>query len=54
MNTMPKILLKNEFFKNPLNPNCIALFLTNSPFSFQNTRAVSNGLSDFHKMIIIE
>ena len=26
--------------------------LTNSPHSFQNTMAISAGLSDFHKMII--
>ena len=50
---MSKILLRNDCFKNPLNPNCIDLFLTKSPLSFQNTIAVSNGLSDFHKMIVI-
>ena len=38
-------------FKNVLNPSCIDLFITNSPLSFQNTIAVSNGLSDFHKMV---
>ena len=25
---------------------------TRHPFSFQNTKAVSNGLSDFHKMVV--
>ena len=35
-----------------MNPSCIDLFITNSPLSFQNTIAVSNGLSDFHKMVI--
>ena len=30
----------------------IDLFVTNSPWSFQNTIAVSNRLSDFHKMVI--
>ena len=39
-------------FKNPENPSCIDLFLTNSPKSFQNTCVVSTGLSDFHKMIV--
>ena len=38
-------------FKNVLNPSCIDLFITNSPLSFQNT-VISNGLSDFHKMVI--
>ena len=32
--------------------NCIDLFITNSRLSFQSTIAVSNGLSDFHKMVI--
>ena len=35
-----------------MNPSCIDLFITNRPLSFQNTIAVSNGLSDFHKMVI--
>ena len=39
-------------FKNPDNPSCIDLFITNSPKSFQNTTAISTGLSDFHKMTI--
>jgi hypothetical protein len=38
-------------FKNPVNPSCIDLFLTNSATSFENTTTVSTGLSDFHKMI---
>ena len=39
-------------FKNVENPSCIDLFLTNSPNSFQNTFAISTGLSDFHKMVL--
>ena len=39
-------------FKNALNPNCIDLFMTNSPLTFQNIIAVSNGLSDFLKIVI--
>ena len=46
------IVKENTCFKNALNPSCIDLFITNSPLSFQNTIAVSNGLSDFHKMVI--
>ena len=26
--------------------------MTNSPLNFQNTIAISDGLSDFHKMVI--
>ena len=39
-------------FKNPDNPSCIDLFVTNSYRSFMKTMAVSTGLSDFHKMIV--
>ena len=46
------IVKENTCVKNALNPSCIDLFITNSPLSFQNTIAVSNGLSDFHKMVI--
>ena len=47
-----KHVKENTCFKNALNPSCIDLFITNSPLSFQNTIAVSNGLSDCHKMVI--
>ena len=43
---------ENVCFKNALNPSCIDLFITKSPLSFQNIIAVSNVLSDFHKMVI--
>ena len=39
-------------FKNPGNPSCVDLFITNSSGSFMRTSAVSTGLSDFHKMIV--
>ena len=39
-------------FKNPNNPSCIDLFITNSYRSFQKTTTVSTGLSDFHKMTV--
>ena len=39
-------------FKDVWNPSCTDLFITNSSLSFQNTIAVTNGLSDFHKMIV--
>ena len=34
------------------NPSCIDLVITSSSSSFQNTIAISTGLSDFHKMVI--
>ena len=39
-------------FKNPVNPTCIDLMLTNSYRSFQNSCAIETGLSDFHRMIV--
>ena len=38
--------------KNPENPRCIGLFITNSVMSFQNTTTLASGLADFHKMIV--
>ena len=38
-------------YKNPLNPSCIDLFLTNNVNSFQKTFVSETGLSDFHKLI---
>ena len=40
------------FFKNPSNPSCIDLFLTNNAHCFQKSSVFENGLSDFHKLIV--
>ena len=39
-------------YKSLSNPSCIDLVITNTSSSFQNTKAISTGLSDFHKMVI--
>ena len=39
-------------FKSLTNPSCIDLVITNSSCNFQNTKAVSTGLSDFHEMVV--
>ena len=39
-------------FKNPENPYCIDLFITNSTGSFQNKTTLASDLSDVHKMIL--
>ena len=36
-------------FKNPINPSCIDLLLTNKKMCFQNSKALETNLSDFHK-----
>ena len=40
-------------FKNPTNPKCIDLMLTNRHCSFQNLCVIETGLSDFHKLTVI-
>ena len=42
----------NTCFKSLKNPLCIDIFLTNCHKSFQNTNAISAGMSDRHKMIV--
>ena len=44
------IIKEKTCFKNPENPTCIDLILTNRPRSFQDSTVVETGLSDFHKM----
>ena len=39
-------------FKNPTNPKCIDLMLTNRHRSFQNLCVIETGLSDFHKLTV--
>ena len=39
-------------FKNPENPACINLILTNKLLSLKNTHVTETSLSDFHKMIV--
>ena len=34
------------------NPSCIDLFSTKSALSFQSTKTISTGLSDFHKLVL--
>ena len=36
-----------NYHKNPPNPSCIDLILTNSPLSFQSSGVIETGLSDF-------
>ena len=51
-NNLKNIVKEPACFKNPVNPSCIDLFLTNTSNSFQGTKTVSTGLSDFHKMVL--
>ena len=37
-------------FKNPYNPSCVDLFITNRQKSFQNSTVIGTELSEFQKM----
>ena len=39
-------------YKNPENPSCIDLFLTNCSRGFHSTCLYETGLSDFHKLVV--
>ena len=46
------ILKQATCYKSLSNPSCIDLAITNSSSSFQNSEAISTGLSDFHRIVI--
>ena len=45
------IFSEKTCFKSKDNTSCIDLFITDCPNSFENTSAITTGLSDFHKMV---
>ena len=47
---LKKLVSEPSCLKNPDNPSCIDLFLTNYSRGFQDTQVIETGLSDFHKM----
>ena len=49
---LKNIIRVKTCFKNPNNPSCIDLIITNTTKSFQNSMVIEAGLPDFHKMCI--
>ena len=49
---LESIINKPTCFKNPKNPSCIDLVLTNKQERLLKTKTVETGLSDFHKMVV--
>ena len=47
------IVKEKTCFRSISNPICIDLFLTNNALSFQSTKTVTTGLSDFNKLVVI-
>ena len=52
IHNLKNIIREKPCFKNPNNPSCIDLIITNKPKSFQNSMVIGAGLSGFHKMCI--
>ena len=50
-NNLKNIVKEPTCFKNLQNPTCIDLFLTTFAGSFFNTKTITTGLSDYHKMV---
>ena len=49
---LTNLVKEDTCYKNPRNPSCIDLYLTNSPLSFQNTSSFFTGISDFQKLVL--
>ena len=47
------LIFRPTCFKNPGNPSCIDLVLTNSPYSFQSRTGIEADLSDFNKITVV-
>ena len=50
--SLHSLIKQPAYFKNPENPSCTDLILTNKPRSFQTKCVIETGLSDFHRMTI--
>ena len=50
--SLSSLIKQPTCFKNPENPSCTDLILTNKPCSFQTKCVIETGLSDFHRMTI--
>ena len=46
------LIKEPKCYKNSNNPKCTDLVLTNWQRSFQNSRVIDTGLSDFHMMTV--
>ena len=50
--SLSNLVEEPTYFKNPDNPSCIDLFLTNRWKCFQSIMMMETGISDFNKMVI--
>ena len=49
---LENLVNKATCFKNPTNPSCIDIILTNRENSFQKTKIIETGISDHHSMTV--
>ena len=49
---LKSLVKESTCFKSISNSSCIDLNLTNNALSFQSTKIVSTGLSEFHKLVL--
>ena len=52
INNLKCIIKEPTCYKNPDNPTCIDLILTNFPKNIQELSTLETGLSDFHKIVL--
>ena len=50
--SLSNLIKEPTCYKNPANPGCIDLILTDSPRSFQNSNVIETRLPDLHRMIV--
>ena len=49
---LKKLVKEPTCYKNPVNPSCIDLILTNRRRTFQCTTTIEAGISDFYKLVV--
>ena len=54
LNGLTCLIKKPRCFKNPDNPTCIDLIVTNQPSCFQHSKVFETGLSDLHLLTVTE
>ena len=51
---LTNVIKQPTCYKNPKNPTCIDLILSNALRSFQSTCVIETGLSDFHDITVMK
>ena len=54
LNCLESLIQKPTCYKNPSQPTCIDLILTNRPSYFQHSEVFETNLSDFHLLTVTE